>query len=46
LLLLLYELCWQCDERELSCMCLQELWCWLKALLCHEATDSSTWLGA
>lgn len=45
LLLLLYELCWKRYARELPCMRLQELWCWLKALLCHEAADSSAWLG-
>jgi hypothetical protein len=46
LLLLLDQVCWECYARELSRMCLQEIWCWLQALLGYEATDSRAWLDA
>jgi hypothetical protein len=44
LLLLPDEVCWDCYARELSG--LQEVWCWLQALLGHEDTDSRAWFDA
>lgn len=42
----MYEVCWECDAIELSCMCLQQVVCWAYALLGHEGTDSRARLGA